>query len=239
MGADGWSISKLGINLPLKPAQVRTGTRVLVADDHDVILLGLRRLLETSPGCEVVAVATTGREAVNKARETRPDVAVIDINMPVLNGVEATREIRTTVPGTEVLILTAYESEQLAHAILRAGARGYILKSDAVRDLILAVESLSRGRPFFSTSLAQAVLNGFLATQAQYSDDGYGVGLSGRERQILQLLAEGYSNKEIASRQEITVKTAETHRANIMRKLKLRSISDVVRFAVRNQIIQA
>jgi DNA-binding NarL/FixJ family response regulator len=159
--------------------------------------------------------------------------------MPILNGVEATREIRRTLPATEVLILTAYESEQLAHAILVAGARGYMLKSDAARDLVLAVESLSYGRPFFTSSLAQKILAGYLGSEVQQADDGYRFGLSERERQILQLLAEGYSNKEIATREEISVKTVETHRANIMRKLKVRSISDLVRFAVRNQIIQA
>ena len=212
-------------------------TRVLVADDHQIIVQGLCRLLEESQTCVVVAHARNGKEAAAKALETHPEVAVLDINMPVLNGVEATREIRRTLPATEVLILTAYESEQLAHAILRAGARGYILKSDAARDLVLAVESLARGRPFFSTVLAQTILSGYLEAQGEDVEDEYG--LTGCERQILQLLAEGYSNKEIASRQGISVRTGETHRANIMRKLKLRSISDVVRFAVRNQIIQA
>jgi DNA-binding NarL/FixJ family response regulator len=212
-------------------------TRVLVADDHQIIVQGLCRLLEESQTCVVVAHARNGKEAAAKALETHPEVAVLDINMPVLNGVEATREIRRTLPATEVLILTAYESEQLAHAILRAGARGYILKSDAARDLVLAVESLARGRPFFSTVLAQTILSGYLEAQGEDVEDEYG--LTGCERQILQLLAEGYSNKEIASRQGISVRTGETHRANIMRKLKLRSISDVVRFAVRNQIIEA
>ena len=221
------------------PGTVKGKVRVLVADDHDVIVVGLRRLLDSSPNCQVVAVAATGREAVTKARETRPHVAIVDINMPILNGVEATREIRAELPGTEVLILTAYESEYLANAILRAGARGYILKSDATRDLVTAVESLACGRPFFSTCLAQTILKGYLQARSAAEGDAAGLGLTVYERQILQLLAEGYSNKEVASQQGITVRTAETHRANIMRKLKLRSISDVVRFAVRNQIIQA
>ncbi len=230
MGATSRSTSEPG-----DPGKGRV--RVLVADDHEIIVQGLCRLLEESQACEVVARATNGRDAMAKALVTRPAVAVLDINMPVLNGVEATREIRSKLPATEILILTAYESEQLAHAILRAGARGYILKSDAARDLVMAVESLAQGRPFFSTSLAQTILTGYLDAQGEKADDN--LGLTGCERQILQLLAEGYSNKEIASRQGISVRTGETHRANIMRKLKLRSISDVVRFAVRNQIIEA
>jgi DNA-binding NarL/FixJ family response regulator len=214
-------------------------TRVLVADDHSIILHGLCELLNASAHCQVVAVATTGSEAVSKAAESEPDVVVLDINMPLLNGIEATREIRRNLPNTEVLILTAYESELLANAILCAGARGYLLKSDTVHDLVFAVESLGRGRPFFSTSLAQRILDGYL--QQCEGDTGTDLtpGLTPSERQILQLLAEGYCNKEIAVQQGITVKTAETHRANIMRKLKLRSVSDVVHFAVRNQIIQA
>lgn len=215
--------------------------RVLVADDHEIVLQGLRTLLESSPAFQVVADATTGREAAMKARETRPHVAVLDINMPILNGVEATREIRSELPETQVLILTAYESHQLAYEILRAGALGYMLKSDMARDLEFAVESLARGRPFFSAPLALVILEGYLqAQQKEKEDDGHTTaGLTTSERQIIQLLAEGYSNKEIANQQGITTRTAETHRANIMRKLRLRSISDLVHFAVRNQIIQA
>ena len=239
MGAANHLASTLGGG-SFAPRPAKSKVRVLVADDHAVIASGLCRLLESSQECEVVAIAATGREAATKARETRPDVAVLDINMPVLNGVEATREILSALPGTEVLIITAYESEQLAHAVLSAGARGYVLKSDTARDLVLAVESLACGRPFLSASLAQTVLKGYLeARRQEEGDDPCTLGLTGYERQILQLLAEGYSNKEVASQQGITVRTAETHRANIMRKLKLRSISDVVRFAVRNQIIQA
>jgi DNA-binding NarL/FixJ family response regulator len=239
MGGVSESASSLGSS-NFVPRETKGKIRVLVADDHAVIASGLCTLLESSQECEVVAVARTGREAAAKACETRPDVVVLDINMPVLNGVEATRAIRSALPETEVLILTAYESEQLAQAILCAGARGYILKSDTARDLVLAVESLASGRPFFSASLAQTILNGYLQSRRhEEGDDRYTLGLTGYERQILQLLAEGYSNKEVASLQGITTRTAETHRANIMRKLKLRSISDVVRFAVRNQIIQA
>jgi DNA-binding NarL/FixJ family response regulator len=222
-----------------RPARPPSGgrIRVLIADDHDVILLGLTDLLNSNHGCEVVSVARTGREAVAKACETRPDVAVLDINMPVLNGVEATREIRKAVPKTEVLILTAYDSEQLALATLQAGARGYLLKSDTSRELVAAVKSLRAGRPFFSTPLARTILDGYLQAQHAPAEGPYR--LTKCEREVLQLLAEGYSNKGVASKRGIALKTVETHRSNIMRKLKLRSIVDIVRFAVRNEIIQA
>jgi DNA-binding NarL/FixJ family response regulator len=212
--------------------------RVLVADDHGVVLRGMCELIDSSPHCEVVATATTGQEAAAKVRQFRPDVAVLDINMPVLNGIEATCKIHSEVPETAVLILTAYDSEQLANATLRAGARGYVLKSDAAVDLVRAVESLGQGRPFFSTPLAQMVLNGYLEAQNRQGPDA-AMGLTPIERQIIQLLAEGYSNKEVAVRQGITPKTAETHHANIMRKLGLKSMSDIVHFAVRNRIIEA
>jgi DNA-binding NarL/FixJ family response regulator len=213
--------------------------RVLVADDHSIILRGLCKVLNSSESCEVVEVATTGQEAISKARESKPDVAVLDVSMPILNGIETTFKIRAEFPQIEVLILTAYESEQLAIATLEAGARGYLLKSDAAWDLVLAVKSVARGRPFFSTPLAQEVLNGYLHARKQRFGSEFGHGLTPCERQIIQLLAEGYSNKEIASRRGIAVRTAKTHHANIMRKLRLRSISDLVHFAVRNQIILA
>jgi DNA-binding NarL/FixJ family response regulator len=237
MTGDGYTTSKQSGDV--RPAQPSSGgcTRVLIADDHDVILLGLSDLLNSNQGCEVVSVARTGKEAVVKARETRPDVAVLDINMPILNGVEATREIRKAVPQTEVLILTAYDSEQLALATLQAGARGFLLKSDTSRDLVAAVKSLRSGRPFFSTPLAQTILEGYLQAQHAPAEGHYR--LTKCEREVLQLLAEGYSNKEVASKRGIALKTVETHRSNIMRKLKLRSIVDIVRFAVRNEIIQA
>ncbi len=211
--------------------------RVLVADDHGIIVRGLCSVLESSPTCEVVGIAATGQEAAAKARELNPDVALLDVNMPVLNGIDATRRIRHELHHTEILILTAYDSEQLANASLRAGARGYLLKSDAASDLVQAVESVAGGRPYFTTPLAHAVLQGYLQAQSLVAGGNAEFGLTPCERQTIQLLAEGYSNKDIALQQGIAVKTAEKHHANIMRKLNLHSISDLVRFAVRNRII--
>ena len=211
--------------------------RVLIADDHELVRRGLCALFATSPGSfEVCAEAASGREAVDLARQLQPDVVVVDISMPGLNGLETTRLLVKEVPATAVLILTMHESEQLIEELLQSGARGYVLKSDAVRDLPIAVESLYKGRPFFSSKVAQRVLEGYLTDSA---NNGVKSPLTPAERRIVQLLAEGKSNKEVANLQDISVKTAETHRANIMRKLSLRSMSDLVHYAIRNEIIEA
>ena len=213
--------------------------RILVADDHQVVRTGLRALLESKTGWQVCAEASNGREAVEKAGELRPDVAVLDIGMPLLNGVEATRQIRKLSPQTEILILTMHDSEQLVQEVLAAGAHGYILKDDADRNLIAAVDALRRHKPFLSSRVSDAASN-----VARPSEDGLPFRsssrsrLTPREREIVQLLAEGKSNKEIAGYLGISVKTAETHRANIMLKLDFHSITELVRYAVRNNIIQ-
>ena len=210
--------------------------RILVADDHHVVRTGLRTLLETERGWQVCAEAANGREAVEKAGELRPDVAVLDIGMPLLNGVEATRQIRKLSPKTEVLILTMHDSEVLIQEVLEAGARGYILKDDADRNLIAAVDALRQHKPYLSSRVSEV----FSKTVLSPGDDS----ASGRrrptprEREVLQLLAEGKSNKEIAGFLHISVKTAEKHRANIMLKLNFHSITELVRYAVRNKIIQ-
>jgi DNA-binding NarL/FixJ family response regulator len=211
--------------------------RVLIADDHELVRRGLCSLFATAPGSfEVCAEAASGREAVQLARELHPDVVVIDVSMPGLNGLETTRLIMKEVPGAAVLILTMHESEQLIEELLNSGARGYVLKSDAARDLPVAVESLYRGRPFFSSKVAQTVLAGYLKDSERGTEKSP---LTPAERRVVQLLAEGKSNKEVANLQSISVKTAETHRANIMRKLGLRSMSDLVHYAIRNNIIEA
>jgi DNA-binding NarL/FixJ family response regulator len=210
--------------------------RVVIADDHDVVRQGLRAVLKTEPRVEMSGEARTGREAVEKSIKLKPDVVVLDISMPELNGLEATRKIVKDRPETEVLILTVHESEQLVKDILRAGAHGYVLKNDAARDLVAAIVSLSEGKPFFTSSVARMLLRGYLAFTA--SDKCSSGPLTAREREILQLLAEGYSNKEVAAIQGVSVKTAETHRANIMRKLNFRSVCDIVHYAVRNQLIE-
>ena len=211
--------------------------RVLIADDHELVRRGLCALFATDPGSfEVCAEAASGREAVELARQLQPDVVVVDISMPGLNGLETTRRLVKEVPGAAVLILTMHESEQLIEELLQSGALGYVLKSDAARDLPLAVESLYRRRPFFSSKVAQRVLEGYLKDSTQ---SGPKSPLTATERRIVQLLAEGKSNKEVANFLSISVKTAETHRASIMRKLGLRSMSDLVHYAIRNEIIEA
>ena len=213
--------------------------RILLADDHEIVRRGLKELLEEQVGWTVCAEASNGREAVEAAVRTGPDVAVLDFSMPELNGLEATRRIRQVAPHIEVLVFTMHESEELIREVLAAGARGYLLKSDATRQLIPAVESLARHKPFFSGRVSEVVLEGFLK-----GDVGRPVSLTtdrltSREREIVQLLAEGNSNKDIARRLTLSVKTVETHRAAVMRKLELNSLADLIRWAIRNNFIQA
>jgi DNA-binding NarL/FixJ family response regulator len=212
--------------------------RILVADDHEVVRRGLRALLESRPGWEVCGEATTGREAVEKARELKPDLVVLDITMPELNGLEATRQILKSLPRTEVLVLTVHESEQVVHEVLEAGARGYVLKSDAGRDLVAAVQALSQHKPFLTLGVTEMMLGAYQKGGLPQEEPGATHSpLSPREREIVQLLAEGRSNKDVATTLNISVKTVETHRANIMLKLNLHSIGDLVRYAIRNNII--
>lgn len=214
--------------------------RILVADDHHVVRSGLRLLLESHSGWQVCAEATNGREAVEKAGKFKPDVAVLDIGMPLLNGVEATRQIRKLSPKTEVLILTMHDSELLVQEVIEAGALGYILKDDADRNLIAAVEALHEHEPYFSPRVSDAISRTHTPAGAAASGDRSSRSrLTPREREILQLLAEGKSNKEVAGYLNISVKTAETHRANIMLKMDFHSITELVRYAVRNKIIQS
>ncbi|PYU33424.1 MAG: DNA-binding response regulator [Acidobacteria bacterium] len=216
--------------------------RLLVADDHDVVRKGVRTLLEEQPGWEVAAEAADGREAVEKAKLVQPDVTILDLSMPELNGLEAAREILKTVP-TKVLILTMYDSDPLIRQTLEAGARGYLLKSDAGRDLVSAVDALRRNKTFFTPKVAQMVLEGYLGRPSKENADDSnrrnGLRLTARQKQILQLLAEGKSSKEVAVALNISVKTAETHRANIMRRLDCHSVTELVRYAIRNHIIEA
>ncbi len=217
-----------------------TKMRILIADDHEVVRKGLRSLLETEPGLEVVGEASNGREAVEKATATKPDVVVLDIGMPELNGLEATRRIVKAAPRTEVLILTVYETEEVIREVLRAGARGYVLKSDAGRLLLSAIESVSAHKPFFTSRVSELVLAGFLSGDVRNeSSEPPGTPLTPREREVLQLLAEGRTNKEVAAALGIGLKTVETHRMNLMAKLGLHSVVDLVRYAIRNGIVAA
>jgi len=214
--------------------------KLLLADDHEVVRKGLRSILETQRDCEVVGEAADGRQAVALVKELNPDIVILDISMPLLNGLEATRQILKMRPQTKVLVLTVHEADPLIRDVLDAGARGYILKSDAGRDLVSAVESLRRNKTFFTSRVSQMILDGFLRGDSRpAASDGGGIRLTPRQREIVQLLAEGKSSKEVAVALDLSVKTAETHRANIMRKLDCHSVSEVVRYAIRNKIIEA
>jgi DNA-binding NarL/FixJ family response regulator len=209
-------------------------TRILVADDHDVVRSGLRSILETHPNWEVVAEAADGREAVHKAIETKPDVAVVDYSLPIVNGIEATRQLRAHLPRAEVLIFTMHDSETLIQELLKAGARGYLLKSDAKRHLIAAIEALAVHRPFFTARVSEALLDAYLTKSGPIAS-----ALTSRERGVTQLVAEGHTNKAIARLLNISTKTVETHRATIMRKLNLPSSAALVRYAIRNKLVEA
>jgi DNA-binding NarL/FixJ family response regulator len=212
--------------------------RFLLVDDHDMIRRGLRSLVEAQAAWEVCGEAATGREAVEKAEELRPNIVIMDITMPELNGLEATRQILKAAPQTQVLILTVHDSEDLLAEVLRAGARGCMLKSDAGRELASAIEALTQGKPFFTSKVAGILLSRQMG-DAGSSDAGdlAGSSLSAREREVVQLLAEGMSNKEVATLLDLSVKTVQTHRANIMRKLNLHSLGQLIHYAIRNGII--
>lgn len=214
--------------------------RILLADDHSLMRRGLRSILEAQTGWEICAEALTGREAVSQATQLRPDVVILDVCMPELNGIEATRQIRRASPRSEVLILSVHESNYLVREVIEAGARGYLLKSDSDQELVAAVESLGRHKPFFTGRATEMLLNGWGGdSSVQGQDREVGQRLTAREREIVQLLAEGKTSKEVASVLNISTKTAETHRAHIMRKLEFHSVGQIVRYAVRNQIIEA
>lgn len=214
--------------------------RLLVADDHDLMRLGVKTRLLSHPGWEVCGEAQTGREAVTKSEQLRPDVVILDIAMPDLNGVEAARGIRKASPKTEILILSLNYSDQLIREIVDVGVRGYIVKSDSDRDLISAVETLANHKPFFTPQVADVILGRFKSgSPVKEVPTLIRERLTAREREIVQLFAEGKSSKEAASLLGISVKTADTHRSNVMRKLEIHNVSELVRYAVRNRIVEA
>ncbi len=211
--------------------------RILIADDHDLMRRGIRSLLE-SCGWTICAEAARGRDAVEKAAQLMPDIAILDITMPELNGIDAARRIQKASPSTEILILSAHYSEQLTREIVTAKIKGYVVKSDADRDLPMAIKALSEHKPFFSPLATDAVLNSVTKGSSRGGAEPKDRRLTSREREILQLLSEGKSSKEIGTILEISTKTAETHRVNIMRKLELHNVVELVRYAVRTTMIE-
>ena len=209
-------------------------TRILIADDHEVVRSGLRLIVEAHAGWEVVAEAADGKAAIVKAFETKPDVAILDYAIPLVNGVEATRQIRKRNPQIEVLIFTMHDSEALVGEVLDAGARAYLLKSDAKQHLISAIEALAMHKPFFSGQVSEKLLESYLLTQK----GKLGAVLSPRERIVVQLIAECHTNKEISAILNLSIKTIESHRAAAMRKLNITSTAGIVRYAIRNKLIE-
>jgi len=231
---DMWRVEEV-CDVMARGSASTTSVTILIADDHEVARRGVRAILESQPGWVVCGEASTGRDAIEQARQLRPDVVILDIGMPELNGLDAARRIRKEVPHAEVLILTMHDSEQVIREVLDAGARGYVLKSDAGRDLVAAVEALRIHKPFFSSRVNELVLTRYL--QGDSAGAPPRSPLTPREREVMQLLAEGNSNKVVATILGISIKTAETHRTNILRKLDLHSMSEVVRYAIRNNLI--
>jgi len=212
--------------------------RILLADDHEIVRRGLKALLLERPEWEVCGEAVTGREAVELATNLQPEIAIIDLMMPDLNGLETTRQICKASPRTQVLIFTMHQNEGLVHDVLEAGARGYLLKTDAERHIIAAIETLLRRQPFFSAQISETVLDGFLRSGRQSAGNAAVPRLTPREREVVQLLAEGHRNKKIAQKLGISIKTVETHRTTLMRKIGVKSIVELVRYAVRNHLTE-
>ncbi len=214
--------------------------RILVADDHELVRRGIRGLLRAQRGWRVIGEATNGREAVEKTNKLKPDVAILDISMPDLDGLQATRQIREAAPRTSVVVLTMHESDQMVRRVLDAGALGYVLKSDLAAHLVKAVKNVSAGKMFLTPRVSDIVLKGFLKNGSQPEPpENSRARPTPREVQVIQLVAEGKANKEIAAELGITLRTAETHRAKIMLKLGMHSLAELIHYAIRNKIVSA
>lgn len=211
--------------------------RILLADDHTLVRSGIRSLLEDEPGLSVIGEAEDGRTAVTMASQLKPDVVVMDIAMPLLNGLEATRQIKTQCPGVKVLILSMHDNEEYIRQVLEAGAMGYILKDAAARELISAIQSVHRGEAVLSPAVTRLVIEDYLrwgGLRPQAEADS----LSPREREVLQLIAEGYTNKQIAEILSISIKTVQAHRNNLMQKLDLHDRGELIKYAIQKKIIE-
>jgi len=210
--------------------------RILVADDHEVVREGMRALIEHEPGWEVCGVATNGQEAVETAKKLKPEVIVLDVNMPELDGLQALRAIKRALPNSEVIIFSAHHSEEAIEDLFDAGAKSYIQKSDAGRYLMAAIKSVAEHKAFFTPEISQILFARFLSVDRAKKQMH---SLTNRERDVMRLLAQGSSNKEVAAALGISIRTAETHRAALMHKLGLNSLAALVRYAIRNNIIEA
>lgn len=209
--------------------------RILIADDHDVVRAGLRSVLEGRAEWAIVGEARDGKEAVQLAGQTKPDVAIIDYGLPVINGVEVTRQIKARYPQAEILIFTMHDDELIVAQALEAGARAYLLKTDARIHLLAAIESLAAHKPFFTGQISETLLNSFLSNRTAGARKD---ALAPRERMVVQLIAEGHSNREISEILHVSIKTVEAQRASAMKKLQLTSTAALVRYAIRNKFIQ-
>jgi DNA-binding NarL/FixJ family response regulator len=212
----------------------RPMTRILIADDHEVVRSGLRSILETRSGWEIVGEAADGKDALRKAIQLKPDVVILDYSLPLINGVEATRQIRTRAPTVEILIFTMHDNEKLIYDLLKAGARGFLLKSEAKNSLFAALESVSVHRPYLTARVSETLLQSYLNSASPEPDL-----ISPQECKVVQLVAEGNSNKRVSMILNISVKTVETHRSAAMRKLGLPGVAALVRYAIRNRLIEA
>ncbi len=213
--------------------------RILIADDHELVRRGLRATLEERPGWEVVGEAGDGEEAIKLSLKLRPDLLVLDVNMPKQNGLEVARALQERAPKIRVLVLTVHDSAQIVREIMQAGAKGYLLKSEAGKDLPTAVETVMQDQPFLTPSVTNIVLDTFLKSAPKpAAPETPPVPLSTRENEVIKLLAQGHSNKDVARQLGISVKTVDTHRTNLMRKIGLHSITELVRYAIRNGLVE-
>jgi two-component system, NarL family, response regulator NreC len=212
--------------------------RILIADDHEVVREGMRTLIEHEPGWQVCGTATNGQEAVETAKKVKPEVVVLDMTMPELDGLEALRQIKRVLPNTEVVVFSVHHSEKVIEQLFDAGAKSYIQKSDAGRHLVAAIKSLAEHKPFFTPEVSKILFAKFMSTGSGKKREGQEHTLTDRERDVVRLLAQGSSNKEVALALGISVRTAETHRATITRKLGFDSLAALIRYAIRNNIIE-
>ncbi len=211
--------------------------KLLIVDDHAIVRQGLRALLEAQDGLSIVAEAENGRDAVKKVRELAPDVVIMDIAMPILNGLEATRQIKRLNPAVKVLALTMYNDEEYIFQILKSGAAGYLIKESSASELISAIRAVHGGNPYFSPVISRKIMDSYLREDGEQKAGREPDKLTNREKEVLQLIAEGYTNNEIGNFMKISVKTVETHRAHVMNKLDLHDVAGLIKYAIKNGLV--